>query len=277
MNTTYFEKGTPKWSYNDIVAELEKFIPIFEKRPIKNNKGGMQFANMFYFFFILNSKKPSLVIESGVFKGQSTWLIEKTLPDCDILSIDIDLNQREYFSKKAKYSNTDFKFQDFSNIPSDTLVFFDDHINHMERIIEAKFFNIKNIIFEDNYSSGEGDFQTIKQIYNNYTFNHRPGFLSLLKTSFNFNKLIFNKFFQKNYYVKEDLDKISKRIRDGSKKINFKNLEKNISYYYEFPHLFSEKNINFEKEPILKEIPSNIKVNAEELEVNNFFTYLEIY
>jgi len=277
MKTSYFEKGKARWNYNDILAELDNFIPIFEQRPIKNNKGGMQFANMFYFFFILKNKKPSLVIESGVFKGQSTWLIEQALPDCEIISIDIDLNQREYFSRKAKYSNADFKFQDFSNIPSDTLVFFDDHINHMERIMEAKFFNIKNIIFEDNYSSNEGDFQTIKQIYKNYSFNHSPGFLSLLKTSFHFNILVLNKILKKNYYAKENIDKISKRIRDGSKKVNFKDLEKNISFYYEFPHLFSEKNINFEKEPILKEIPSNIKFNAEELEVNNFFTYLEIY
>ena len=167
MKTSYFEKGNDRWSYSDILRELDNFIPIYEKRPIKNNKGGMQFANMFYFFFILKNKKPSLVIESGVFKGQSTWLIENTLPNCDIISIDIDLSQRQYFSKKAKYSSTDFKFQDFSDIPSNSLVFFDDHINHMERIAEAKFFNIKNIIFEDNYSVNEGDFQTIKQIYNN--------------------------------------------------------------------------------------------------------------
>ena len=75
-----------------------------------------------------------MVIESGVFKGQSTWLIEKTLPNCKILSIDIDLSKREYISKRAEYSNIDFKDQDFSNIPDDTLVFFDDHVNHLERL-----------------------------------------------------------------------------------------------------------------------------------------------
>ena len=56
----------------------------------------------------------------------------------------------------------------FSKIPKNTLVFFDDHVNHVDRLIEANFFGIKNIVFEDNYPSGKGDFQTIKQIYNNF-------------------------------------------------------------------------------------------------------------
>ena len=44
--------------------------------------------------------------------------------------------------------------------------FFDDHVNHLDRLIESKFFNIKNIVLEDNYSNNSGDFQTLKQIYN---------------------------------------------------------------------------------------------------------------
>ena len=36
-----------------------------------------------------------------------------------------------------------FKDQDFSKIPENTLVFFDDHVNHYERLQQAKFFNIR--------------------------------------------------------------------------------------------------------------------------------------
>ena len=60
--------------------------------------------------------KPKFVIESGVWKGQSTWLIEKTLPKAKILALDVKLNKREYISKSKNviYSNKDFKFLDQS-------------------------------------------------------------------------------------------------------------------------------------------------------------------
>ena len=235
MEKNTFEVGDFKLRESEILNELKEFIQLYERRPIKNNKGGMGFNNMFFFFLVLTKKKPSLVIESGVFKGQSTWLIENTLPKSDIISIDIDLSQREYISKKSRYSAIDFKFQDLSKIPDDTLVFFDDHVNHLERLIETKFFNIKNIIFEDNYSNNKGDFQTLKQIYKDYTFNHKPGFLSLMKTAFIFNKIILSKILKSKYLIKKDLDQISKRIRDGYNEQNFEIIEKNLSLYYEFP------------------------------------------
>ena len=84
----------------------------------------MQFSSMFYFYFILKNKKPSFVIESGVYKGQSTWLIENTLPESEILSIDIDLNQREYISNKAKYSSVDFNIDWFETAISSSFNFF---------------------------------------------------------------------------------------------------------------------------------------------------------
>ena len=235
MNDNVFQKGNFFFNKDKIFEQSKNFLNLYKERPIKNNKGGMGFNNMFFFFLVLTKKRPSLVIESGVFKGQSTWLIENTLPKSDIISIDIDLSQREYISKKSRYSDIDFKFQNLSEIPDDTLVFFDDHVNHLERLIETKFFNIKNIIFEDNYSNNIGDFQTLKQIYENYTFNHRPGFLSLMKTAFRFNKIILSKIFKSNYLIKKDLDKILKRIRDGYNEQNFKIIEKNLSLYYEFP------------------------------------------
>ena len=235
MSDNVFQKGNFIFSKDKIFEQFKDFLNLYKERPIKNNKGGMGFNNIFFFFLVLTKKRPSLVIESGVFKGQSTWLIENTLPKSDIISIDIDLSQREYISKKSRYSAIDFKFQDLSKIPDDTLVFFDDHVNHLERLIETKFFNIKNIIFEDNYSNNKGDFQTLKQIYKDYTFNHKPGFLSLMKTAFIFNKIILSKIFKSKYLIKKDLDQISKRIRDGYNEQNFEIIEKNLSLYYEFP------------------------------------------
>ena len=60
---------------------------------------------MFATFFILKKLNPSFVIESGVFRGQSTWLIENALPNSEILSIDIDLSKRKYISNYKKWSS----------------------------------------------------------------------------------------------------------------------------------------------------------------------------
>ena len=115
-----------EFSYKKINSELKNFLNIYKNRPIKNNKGGCRINHAFAIYFILKRLKPKLVIESGIYKGQTTWLIEKTLPKTKLICIDIDLSQRKYISKKAKYSDIDFKFHDFSKIPLNTLVFFDE-------------------------------------------------------------------------------------------------------------------------------------------------------
>ena len=155
MRSKNFEKNIPIWIDNALDL-MEDFTLLYENRPIKNNKGGMLFTQMFYFYVILKNLKPELIIESGVYKGQSTWLIEKAMPNSKIISLDINLSQREYISKKAVYSSLDFKFNKFQNLPENTLVFFDDHVNHIDRIKQSLFFGIKNIVLEDNYAPNKG-------------------------------------------------------------------------------------------------------------------------
>tara|TARA_B100001029_G_scaffold156462_1_gene141882 strand:- start:219 stop:1037 length:819 start_codon:yes stop_codon:yes gene_type:complete len=269
----YFEKNPPNWSNDEIIKELISFKELYKKRPIKKNVHGMMLPHMFATHFILKKIKPKFVIESGVYKGQSTWLIENTLPKCEILSIDIDLSQREYISKKADYSNLDFKMHNFSRIPNETLVFFDDHVSHLERIQQAKFFNIKNIIFEDNYATNEGDFYTIKHSYQNSGFNHRYTILSQIKTTYLFLTYMMKKIFNKNYYF--PLNKITSRIRDHYLNPNdFKNIEKIIDIYFEFPPIINNK--SGIKEPIFKNLDIDFEDAKDELKSYNYLTYVKL-
>ena len=82
-----FQKNKPDWNKKEIIDEIDKFYSIYTGRPIMTNQGGMQFPHMFAFYFILKKINPDFVIESGIFKGQSSWLIEKTLPNSEILSM----------------------------------------------------------------------------------------------------------------------------------------------------------------------------------------------
>mgnify|MGYP001156791587 CR=1 FL=1 len=269
----YFFKNIPNWKNEELISELDTFSKIYKTRPIKNNNHGMQFPHMFATYFILKKINPSFVIESGVFKGQSTWLIENTLPNTKILSIDIDLAQRTYISKKAQYSNLDFKYHDFSNIPDNTLVFFDDHVSHYERLMQAKFFNIKNIILEDNYSENKGDFYCIKHSYKGFGFNHNYKSISHIKTLYIFLIEIIKKIFIQNYNFSND--KIFSRLRDHKmNKNDFSNIEKNMDIYYEFPPLFFH-NENSTK-PIFENKNIEFEIPKEELLNYNNITYIKL-
>ena len=280
-----FKKNPPNWSNQVMLDELNIFTSLYKSRPIKNNSHGMKFPHMFAVFFILRKLKPNLVIESGVYKGQSTWLIEKALPDAEILSNDLNLNQREYISNKAKYSNLDFKYHDFSKIPEDTLVFFDDHQPHLDRIRQTKFFGIKNIILEDNYPPGYGDFPTVKYTYSNKNFYHALTFLNIIKTTYLLFAQFIKKIINKNHLI--SLDEINSRLRDHrSSSSDFNNLDKNIETYYEFPPIndfeksflgidTNKKEFKTEK-PLLKILINDILEFKDELNYYNYITYIKL-
>ena len=266
-----------KWNIYEIKDEIKKFIELYKSRPIKNNKGGMLFPHMFALYFILKQIKPELIVESGIYKGQSTWLIEKTLPKSNIISIDTNLKSRIYISKKAHYSDIDFKFQNFSNIPKNTLVFFDDHVNHFERIKEALYFNIKNIVLEDNYkkNSKKSDFYTIKQAYEKSGFKHKVNITSYLKTLFKFQRIILKKIFIKNYYADLELNEIHNRIRDRKiNSVDYPNLKKIIKTYYEFPSIvdLKLKGTKF----LFKKEPKELNFIKNELDYYNYITYIKL-
>ena len=139
----------------------------------------------------------------------------------------------------------------------------DDHVNHYERLQQAKFSNIKNIILEDNYLPDKGDFYTLNHVISNSGFNHNYTKLSLLKTFFVFSKELIKKLFSKKYYIA--YEKIKFRLRDYPTNENdFKNIEKNIKTYFEFPNL---SNV----------LSNKLELSKDELNSYNHLTYIELY
>ena len=156
--------GKTSWSRDDMVAELPTFAAIYAQRPVRDNHGGMSSAHLFCLWFLLRQLQPATVIESGVFQGQGTWLIEQAVPNADLICIDIDWSKLVYRSTKATYVSTDFSKQDWSAIDKNrTFAFFDDHMNAVERTLLCARLGFKHIAFEDNYfPETEGDVYSLK-------------------------------------------------------------------------------------------------------------------
>ena len=151
--------------------QLEKLIPefleLYNSRPVRNNEGGLQSVGSFSLWFFLRRIKPGLVIESGVWKGWSTWLIEKTLPEANIICLDPLSEVRQYTSERAVYPSIDFGDMSFKDVDiSNALVFFDDHQNAYERVKQSMIKGFRHLIFDDNYPIENESHVTLQQCLN---------------------------------------------------------------------------------------------------------------
>ncbi|KAG9143309.1 hypothetical protein Leryth_010237 [Lithospermum erythrorhizon] len=175
-------RKTVEWTDKDLLEGLEEFVPIYETRPIKNNMYGMGFDHSFGLWFIARWLKPALMIESGAFKGHSTWVLRQAMPDTPILSI-TPRHPEKYLKKGAAYVDgnctyfagkdfVDFGSVNWGNVMnkqgikdrSEVLIFFDDHQNELKRLKQALKAGFKHLVFEDNYDTGTGDHYSLRQI-----------------------------------------------------------------------------------------------------------------
>ena len=191
-------------SNKEMESLLLEFIKIYKKRPIKNNAGGMGFNHSFGLYVILKKLKLKNIYESGIYKGNSTWLIEHSLENFNLVSIDINLKLREYVSsdKNIQYYEGDIEELSFKDVDvQNTLVYFDDHTNVIERLKFLNSWGIKYAIFEDNYPVGQGDCYSIRKILNKSGQGINESFPNFKEPVNRFSSYkIINKIYKKLFY-----------------------------------------------------------------------------
>ncbi len=216
--------GELNWTYDELRKSIPEFVDLYEKRPIKNNLGGMRSPHMFATWFMLKKLAPENVVESGVWRGQGTWLIEKALPEANIFSIDLDLSRRSYVSDKVQYFSKDFSEIDWSIIrdKNNTILFFDDHVNPLYRIKQAQQNGFKQLIFEDNYPIKHGDCYSLKKAFQHAGFSpiSLRHYLSIVKN---------------NLIRSQKIKTIPANSEDS------KYLKSVLEIYYEFPPVFKKE------------------------------------
>lgn len=158
--------GTPPWTNADAVAALDEFAALYKQRPIQDNQGGMRYQHMFATWFMVRKLQPDLIMESGIWKGQGTWLLEQAAPQAQIVSFDLNLALRQYTSDRVEYHEDDFSTADWAGrVTERSLAFFDDHQNAYERLIHCRWFGFRHVIFEDNYPVTQGDCYSLKKAF----------------------------------------------------------------------------------------------------------------
>ncbi|MGB0681882.1 MAG: hypothetical protein ACPGOV_04220 [Magnetovibrionaceae bacterium] len=164
--------GTPPWTRESLLAEMDSFRQVYDERPIQQNEGGMRSPHMFACWYLARTLNPEVIIESGVFRGQSTWLFETACPDAKLHCLDPAPLRRVYTSDRAQYHTADFDQTDFGDVDgAKVLCFFDDHQNAYERVKSMALKGFKQAIFEDNYPPGRGDCYSLKQAFSGAGFS----------------------------------------------------------------------------------------------------------
>lgn len=221
------EIGAPKWTSAELRVSFEQFKDVYTQKPVHDNVGGMKAPHAFAAWFMMKTLQPKTIIESGVWKGQGTWLFEQACPSAKIICLDVNFSNLIYKSEKARYIEKDFSLIDFEGVDKDsTICFFDDHQNALHRLTQMKWKGFKTAIFEDNYPAIRGDCYSLKKIFACAGFETE-------KTGYNGVKHQLKEFLQR--IAKSSLNTVEANSTHKIELIN------NLNLYYEFPPLFKEE------------------------------------
>mmetsp|Transcript_5139 Transcript_5139/g.9766 ORF Transcript_5139/g.9766 Transcript_5139/m.9766 type:complete len:447 (+) Transcript_5139:96-1436(+) len=153
---------------------LDEFVEVYRLRPDKDNECGIRINHALALFYAVKLLKPTLVVESGINAGQSTYFIRNASPNVKIWALDpleepicaqshrwIDQSGKTtYFVGKHFVDITQHKWAEMvsnKTIDADTTLFFiDDHMHALSRIKVLAKAGMKHVILEDNYKIREG-------------------------------------------------------------------------------------------------------------------------
>ncbi len=132
-------------------AAIDAFLDAYPRRPVGDNRGGSGFHNCFWLYLVASCMEPDLIIESGVWKGQTAWLFRRACPRATILCFDPNLARLAYRDASIRYYEHDWETFRFGSVDATrSLCFFDDHVNQARRVREAYDRGFRTLLFDDD-------------------------------------------------------------------------------------------------------------------------------
>ncbi len=142
---------------------IPQFLALFAERPIKEARGGKRAPELFATWLMVQTLRPAHIVESGVFGGLGTWLLERAAPEARLYCIDSAAAPRVYRSPHAEYFTRDFAELEWSLPRENTLLFFDDRADAVARVREAERRGFIHLVFGENYPAGHGESYSLKK------------------------------------------------------------------------------------------------------------------
>ncbi len=135
----------------DVLDQVRDFWSLIPTAPVRQRRGGSGFNGALQLYVAMRALKPDCVIESGVFRGLTTWVIRQACPHAAIFCHDPDLSGLQYRDARARYSTADWSTADWSRLdPAATVAFFDDHVAQGRRVVEAHARGLTRLLFDDD-------------------------------------------------------------------------------------------------------------------------------
>jgi len=137
---------------NDIKETVTEFRKVFLSSPITMNNYGANFPSGVNLFCLARHLGPTKIIESGVYKGQSSYYLALACRNAAVHAFDPNLTELSHRSPGVMFyandwMNTDVKCQPIGS----GLCFFDDHQNQALRIVQAYERGFRHILFDDSW------------------------------------------------------------------------------------------------------------------------------
>ena len=147
----YLDSFQLKYPKKNIIMYVEQYSKLFLKSPITDMNSGFGFNEGLFLFCLIKVTAPTLVIESGIMKGFTTYLIDAaTDKKCLLKCYDISFENIQFKSKKAEYFNHDINRNPPDLKGHKVLSFWDDHTSQLDRLEFSIKNNIKFNIFDDD-------------------------------------------------------------------------------------------------------------------------------
>lgn len=132
-------------------ADVRAFWTLIGNAPVKQKQGGNGFNGSLQLFAIARAIQPDFIVESGVFRGFTTWILRQACPKVRIVSFDPVHDQIRYRDPNGELHAHDWSAHDFKGHDlAGALLFFDDHIDQARRILEAAERGARHLVFDDD-------------------------------------------------------------------------------------------------------------------------------
>lgn len=134
-----------------LAAIVRDFIALYRRRPVRDNTGGCGFTGSLSLYLVARLVEPTLVVESGTWQGHSSWLLAEACPGAALHSFDIEHDNLLHRDPRVTYHRCDWLTYPIEPAdPSQSLIFFDDHVSHARRLKEAHGRGFRMAMFDDD-------------------------------------------------------------------------------------------------------------------------------